>query len=293
MATTLFDRQTLFPPPLVNRPPGGLRARSFRCRRPSAAIRYGLVLAIAVLASACGGTDGQGGREVPGDAVEGPVLVFAAASLTNAFGDLEAAFELANTGVDIQLSTAGSSSLREQILAGAPADVFASANESNMAIVADANEVATSPIVFVTNTLEIAVPTGNPGNITALSDLAREPLLVGLCAKAVPCGSSALDVLRAAGVEASVDTNEPDVRSLLTKIENGELDAGVVYATDVLASNGQVEGIAIPDEVNVETGYPIARLSSGPNPTAAEAFVVFVLSGEGQAILTDHGFLAT
>lgn len=244
------------------------------------------------LASACAGdaTDPRSDDESNGT-VNGPVLVFAAASLTNAFGDLEAEFELTNPEVDIQLSTAGSSSLREQILAGAPADVFASANEANMAIVAEANEVASTPTVFATNTLAIAVPPGNPGDVTALSDLAREKLLIGLCAEAVPCGSSALTALRAAGVEASVDTNEPDVRSLLTKIESGELDAGIVYATDVLASGARVEGVLLPDDLNVETDYPIARLASGPNPEAAEAFVAFVLSADGGAILAEHGFV--
>jgi molybdate transport system substrate-binding protein len=223
--------------------------------------------------------------------VEGELLVSAAASLTDAFAEVEVAFEEANPGVDVLLNLGPSSGLREAILEGAPADVFAAANTSNMDQVAEAGEVNGEPEIFVTNMLQIVVPAGNPGDVAGLEDFAREELLIGLCAEDVPCGDFGRQALENAGVIPSLDTNEPDVRALLTKIENDELDAGIVYVTDVLSSPpGEVEGIDIPAEVNVVAEYPIAALASAPNPEAAAAWVEFVLSDEGQAILTSYGF---
>jgi molybdate transport system substrate-binding protein len=219
----------------------------------------------------------------------GELLVSAAASLTDAFGEIETAFESANPGVDVLLNLGSSSSLREQILEGAPADVFASANTSNMDQVVKAGG-ATDPQVFVTNLLQIAVPTGNPGGVSGLEDFAREELLIGLCAEDVPCGDFGRQALEKAGVTASIDTNEPDVRALLTKIGAGELDAGITYVTDVLAAGETVEGVDIPEDVNVVAEYQIARLTSAPNPDAAGAFVAFVLSEPGRGILADYGF---
>jgi molybdate transport system substrate-binding protein len=217
------------------------------------------------------------------------VLVSAAASLTDAFADIEAAFEEANPDVDVILNLGGSSALREQILEGAPADVFASANTSNMDQVVEADE-ASDPEIFVTNVLQIAVPPGNPGGMTGLDDFAREELFIGLCEEAVPCGDFGRQALENAGVTPSIDTNTPDVRALLTLVEEAELDAGIVYVTDVTSTDGAVEGVDIPDEFNVVATYPIAALADAPNPDAAAAFVAFVLSDEGQAILAEYGF---
>ncbi len=219
------------------------------------------------------------------------MLVFAAASLSDAFTEIGAAFETANPGVDVELNLAGSSTLREQILEGAPADVFAAADEKTMSVVVDDGLVAGSAEIFTTNRLQIAVPAGNPGAVSGLSDFADDELLTGLCAAAVPCGDFARQVLANAGVDPAVDTNEPDVRSLLTKIAADELDAGIVYLTDI-AANDRVDGIEIPAEVNVEATYPIAELVSSDNQSGAAAFVAFVLSPDGQAILTRHGFSA-
>ena len=250
-------------------------------------VRAGLLLLVLVGAVACGGDDA-------GDAGDGPlsgtVLVFAAASLTDAFAEIESAFEAASPGLDVDLSLAGSSSLRRQIVEGAPADVFASADQSNMAQVVEAGEVEGEPVIFARNRLAIAVPAGNPAGVSGLDDLADDELLVGLCAEGVPCGDFAREVLADAGVEPALDTNEPDVRALLTKIGAGELDAGITYVTDVTAGGERVEGVAIPDEVNVVAAYPIARLAGAPNPDAATAFVDFVLSDEGRSILADFGF---
>ena len=225
-----------------------------------------------------------------GSSVEGELLVSAAASLTDAFAEMESAFEEANPDLDVVLNLGSSSALREQILEGAPADVFASANTSNMDQVAEAGEISGEAEIFVTNSLQIAVPTGNPAEVTGLEDFAREELLIGLCAEGVPCGDFGRQALAKAGVIPSVDTNEPDVRALLTKIEAGELDAGITYVTDVLSASGSVEGLEIPAEVNIVAEYPIATLAGAPNPDAAAAWVEFVLSEEGQAILTRYGF---
>ncbi len=206
------------------------------------------------------------------------------------FGDIEQAFELAEPGVTVRLNVGGSSSLREQILEGAPADLFASADETNMIPLVEAGAVDGTPNIFATNHLQIVVPAGNPGQVESVSDLADPDLLVGLCDPAVPCGALAREALASAGVEPSLDTNEPDVRSLLTKVVEGELDVGIVYATDVTAGGDAVIGIDVSPADDVIARYPLAVLSDSPNPAAAAAFRDFVLSPEGQAILERHGF---
>ena len=253
--------------------------------------RYGLALLIAIVLTIAACTSTSGDTTTTASGLEGQVLVSAAASLTDAFGEVETAFEAANPGVDVVLNLGASSDLREQIIEGAPADVFASANTSNMDKVVEAGE-ATDSDIFATNLLQIAVPEGNEAGVIGLEDFANEDLLIGLCAEDVPCGDFAREALEKAGVTPSIDTNEPDVRALLTKVEAGELDAGIVYVTDVLSAGDTVEGIDIPTEDNVVASYPIAALVNAPNADAAAAFVAFVLSDEGQAILQDFGFSA-
>ena len=246
-----------------------MAGRSHRTSRTAAAL-----VAATLLATACGG---GGDHEV---------LVFVAASLTEAFTELEAAHEAANPDVEITLNLAGSSSLREQILEGAPADVFASADEVTMAPVVDAGLVTAGPDVFATNTLQIAVPAGNPAGVAGPADLADDDLLVGLCAAAVPCGRLADAMFANAGVEPAADTREPDVRALVGKVRDGELDAGVAYRTDIDAVDG-VDGVVIDSAVNVESRYPIAALSTDEDTLA---FMAFVGSDAGQRILAEHGF---
>lgn len=219
---------------------------------------------------------------------QGEILISAAASLTDAFQAVETEFESRNPNSDVLLNLGSSSSLREQILEGAPVDVFASANRSNMEQVIDGGASSDST-VFALNSLQIAVPLGNPAGVEGLADFANPDLLIGLCASGVPCGEFGRQTLETAGVVPAVDTEEPDVRALLTKIEAGELDAGIVYVTDVLGS-GAVDGIEIPEEFNIVAEYPIAVLTQAPNPDGAEAFVAFVLSEDGQAILQVYGF---
>ena len=255
--------------------------------------RLALLAMSVVLIAACSG--GRGGEttitaSATGSPLQGELLVSAAASLADVFAELGADFEAAHPGVEVQLNLGGSASLRQQVLEGAPADVFASADTASMARLVDAGETAGDPVIFARNRMEIAVPAGNPAGITGLDDFANEGLLIGLCAEQVPCGAYAREVLRNAGVTPSLDSNEPDVRALLTKVGAGELDAGITYLTDVLSTRGDVEGLAIPEDVNVRAEYPIATLAGAPNPEAAARFVAFVLSGQGQAILDGYGF---
>ena len=220
------------------------------------------------------------------------VLVSAAASLTDAFSEIEAVYEETHADVDVVLNFAGSSTLREQILEGAPVDVFAPANQATMDEIVQTDMHLGDPVVFATNLLQIAVAAGNPAGVTGLGDFADQGLLIGLCAPDVPCGDFARQILANAGIVAAIDTNEPDVRALLTKIEVGELDAGIVYATDILAVEGSVEGIDIPEALSVVAEYPIAVMADAPNPDGAAAFVDFVFSDEGHAVLDDYGFVS-
>jgi molybdate transport system substrate-binding protein len=242
---------------------------------------------LALLLAACNGS-GEGGSTL----AEGELLVSAAASLTDAFGEIETAFEDANPGIDAVLNLGSSSTLRDQILEGAPADVFASANTSNMDALVEADEAPDDFEIFVENLLQIAVPSGNPAGITGLEDFGRDELTLGLCAEDVPCGDYARQALDAAGVDysTSIDTNEADVRALLTKVEADELDAGITYVSDVVSNAGGVDGVDIPEDQNIVAEYPIAVLTNAPNTEAAAAFVAFVLSDEGQAILNEWGF---
>jgi molybdate transport system substrate-binding protein len=267
------------------------------CRRAIAVAGAGL---LAVALSSCGGDDG--GSDDPSAAtaasadaraagqVEGTVTVLAAASLTDAFADFEADFEAAYPAADLEVSYGGSSALRDQALSGQPADVFAPASAAVMDELVDAGAVDGEPQGFATNKLEIVVPAGNPAGIEGLDDFADEDTLVGLCAEEVPCGDLGRQALEAAGVDAAPDTNEPDVRSLLDKVASGELDVGLVYATDVASAGDAVEGIEVPDDDNVVATYAIAPLTDAPNSAGAAAFVDFVLGDEGQAVLADFGF---
>jgi molybdate transport system substrate-binding protein len=260
-------------------------------------LKLALTLATAVLLAGCSDTGGGAGPATPAGAAPagattpagGTLTVFAAASLTDAFTQLGDRFKAAHPGVTVEFNFAASSALREQIIGGAPADVFASANESNMTQVVDAG-LATGPTPFVTNVLQIAVPSGNPGQVAGLSDFGKAELLIGLCAEEVPCGQFGLEALANAGVTPSIDTNEPDVRSLLTKVENGDLDAGIVYHTDVLAAGDAVRGIEIPAGQNVVATYPIVALSGSDHADLATAFVGYVRSPAGQRVLESFGF---
>ncbi|MFO7778579.1 MAG: molybdate ABC transporter substrate-binding protein [Nitriliruptoraceae bacterium] len=236
--------------------------------------------------------DAQAGDAPAGDAPEGAVLVFAAASLTDAFGALADAFSENNPQAEVVLNLAGSQTLARQIVEGAPAEVFAAANELQMDVVADAGELATDPEVFATNRLAIAVEPGNPLGITGLDDLADPELLLVLPDEQVPAGRYARQVLDAAGIAVAPVSLEQDVRAARSKVELGEADATIVYASDVVAADGRVDGVEVADEHNLRATYPIARLADSSDPEVAEGFMAFVLSERGREILAEYGFTA-
>ncbi|MEV8437311.1 molybdate ABC transporter substrate-binding protein [Actinosynnema sp. NPDC051121] len=235
---------------------------------------------------------GCGTAGTAGTAVDGRVTVFAAASLTGTFEQLGEEFEAANPGVDVVFNFGGSSGLAQQIAQGAPADVFASAAPANMAQVADAGGTAAEPVTFARNRLEIAVPAGNPAGITGLADFADADAKIALCAEQVPCGAAAKRAFEAAGVTARPDTVEQDVKAVLTKVRLGEVDAALVYRTDVRSAGGDVEGIEFPEADRTVNDYPIAPLAKARNAAGARAFVDFVRSDRGRAVLAEAGFEA-
>ncbi len=224
-----------------------------------------------------------------GDADREMVSVFAASSLTDAFASIEEAFEDEYPEFDVQLNVAGSSALREQVRAGAPADVLAVANEAIATQLADEGLIDIEQ-VFATNSLTVALAPDNPGAISSIADLSNEELLLGVCAAGVPCGDLAVQSFAALGMSILPDTEEPDVRSLLAKIEAGELDAGVVYETDVMGSSADLGVLDLGLQTPIVTSYPLALVNDGPNAEGALAFVSFVFSEEGRAILVESGF---
>lgn len=248
-----------------------------------------LVAAAALsLAGCASGTSAQAGDGA--SRISGDVTVFAAASLTESFTRIGAEFEAAHPGVTVTFNFAGSSGLATQINQGAPADVFASAAPKNMKDVTDTGAVTGEPTTFVTNTLEIAVPKGNPAKVGGLADFAKADLTIALCAEQVPCGAAAKKVFDAAGITPAPDTMERDVKAVLTKVSLGEVDAALVYRTDVKAAGDKVEGIEFPEADQAVNEYPIAVCADAPNPDGATAFVQFVLSDAGRKALVDAGF---
>ncbi|MEM9564315.1 MAG: molybdate ABC transporter substrate-binding protein [Actinomycetota bacterium] len=255
-----------------------MTTRRARCRR-----RLAAAIVLALVAAGCGG---------PGDDDRTVLRVSAAASLTDAMADIEQYYEESvATDVDLQVNLAGSATIRAQLLEGAPADVVITANPAIMDDLAAAGIVSEPPTTVATNHLVLAVPGDNPAVITELSDLTDPELFVGLCARGVPCGDLADEALAAAGLEITADTREPDVRSLLAKVGTGELDAGLVYLTDIVGTSGaDVVGIDLPPELVTTTSYPIAVVASSPNLRRATQFIEVLTDGVGRTILTEHGF---
>ena len=222
----------------------------------------------------------------------GDVVVFAASSLTDAFNEIGKAFTAANPGATVKFNFAGSSDLVTQIANGAPADVFVSADDSNMKKLTDAAENAGDPVAIARNSFEIIVENGNPKGIVTLADLAKAGTIVVLCAPAVPCGKGAVKVLANAAVTVAPKSLEDKVKGVVTKVTTGEADAGIVFVTDVKAAGDAAAGVEIPDAVNAISNYPIVVTKEAVNPVAAKAFVGFVAGAAGQAILAKYGFLA-
>ena len=230
------------------------------------------------------------------DTSDGTVVVFAASSLTEAFTEIGAAFSSAHPDADVTFNFGASSTLARQIADGAPAGVFAAADEAQLAAVREAGAVRGDPAIFATNVLELVVAPDNPRDITALADLARDDVIVVLAAPEVPIGGYSARVLERAGVDVEPASFEENVKAVVNKVVLGEADAGIVYATDVAAAGDDADGVPIPAELNVTARYPIAALAGGAvlaeqaDADLADAFVEFVLGKEGQTVLAQFGF---
>ncbi|MBO0812950.1 MAG: molybdate ABC transporter substrate-binding protein [Microlunatus sp.] len=254
----------------------------------------GLIALLAV--AGCAGTAGDGGAAGQATAgtssaagrISGRITVLAAASLTEVFTTIGKNFEQAHPGTTVTFSFGSSATLATQVDQGAPADVFASADQRTMKLVTDAGHAA-GPRLFATNTLEIAVPPGNPGKITGLADFANKNKKTALCAKEVPCGAAAQQVFQDAGITARPVSYETDVKAALQKVEENEVDAALVYRTDVASAGDKVEGVEFPEAQQVINKYPIAALKDSANPATAAAFVRYV-TGPGERVLQRAGF---
>lgn len=252
-----------------------------------------------------------GGRDAPPGVAEeesgewtgdpgltGTLTVFAAASLTDVFTELETRMEVANPQLEVRINYAGSSALAAQLVQGAPADVFASADEAQMARLED-DGLVTDTDVFARNPLMLAVPLDNPegiippegrAGIPSLADLITAEMTVAVCAPEVPCGAAAAEVLAAGGLRDAPDTYDDDVRSVLTKVQLGEVDAGLVYVSDVHAAGDEILAYAFEESSRAVNSDPVGVLEDAPNPAAARAFVDLVLSEAGQQALAGAGF---
>jgi molybdate transport system substrate-binding protein len=230
------------------------------------------------------------------------LTVFAAASLTDAFTELGQSFEAANPGVNVAFNFAGANQLAAQINGGAPVDVFASANERQMATAVESGRIdAEEPKIFVTNRLVVVIPADNPAGITQLQDLARPGTLLVLAAVEVPVGQYSLEFLGRASQDVAfspsfredvlnnVVSYEENVRSVLNKVVLGEVDAGIVYSSDLVGVDS-VRHLEIPDPLNLIAVYPIAQLKDSSLPELSRAFVDFILSPDGREILARYGF---
>jgi molybdate transport system substrate-binding protein len=223
-------------------------------------------------------------------ALAGDITVFAAASLTESFTEVGEAFAAANPDATATFSFDASSALVQQIVEGAPADVFASADTANMDKLTDAELRGTEPVVFATNVMTIIVAADNPLGITGVEDLVDSDTKVVVCAAEVPCGNYATQIFDAAGVEVTPVSLEQNVRGVVTKVTAGEADAGIVYLTDVISTDDAADMVEIPEEINIVAEYPIAAVAGSEHHEVDQAFINFLLGDEGQAILADYGF---
>jgi molybdenum ABC transporter molybdate-binding protein len=247
----------------------------------------------AVALSSCGADSEPTGETAPAPttSVSGTVTVLAAASLTESFEQLGEQLTAEYPGLEVVLSFGPSSGLVEQVLAGAPADVLATADTRTMGNAVTGGAVEGEWEVFARNTLTLAVPAGNPGEVTGLADLAKPELRVAICEPEVPCGAASERLLTAAGVTAAPDTLTTDVKEATSLVSLGEADAALIYRTDAAAEGAAVESIEVPEAEEVVNDYPVAILVHAPNPDGAQLVVDAITGESGQAILADAGFL--
>jgi molybdate transport system substrate-binding protein len=242
----------------------------------------GLVV-VAVIAAGCSAESSTG--------AETTLTVSAASSLTEAFTSLAAEFEAAHPGVDVALNFAGSSALAEQVNAGAPVDVLATASRATMSQVVDAGN-ANDPVTFASNELTVVAPAVNQAGVASLADLERPDVLTAICAPDVPCGAATATLLQENDVAFTAATLDPDVKSVLARVITDEVDAGIVYVTDARGAAGDVTTIPIPAGSNVSTDYQVAVVADGARAELADEFVALVSGDAGRDTLVDLGFVA-
>ncbi|MBE7701829.1 molybdate ABC transporter substrate-binding protein [Oerskovia sp. Sa1BUA8] len=277
----------------MNRSARPARASTPRRGRPARrALAVATTALLTAALAACAAPSGTPDASTPGPTApveEQTLTVLAAASLRDVFADLAQEFEAEHDGVTVALSFAGSADLADQLLAGSPGDVIASADTTNMDRVVEGGDAA-DPVVFATNTLTVVVPPGNPGGVTSFADLAREDLKVVVCAAEVPCGSATAKVEAAAGTTVHRVSEEASVTDVLAKVTAGEADAGLVYVTDATLAGDDVEVVDVPETTTVVNQYPIAVTTGAADAALAQAWVALVTGPAGQDALAKAGF---
>lgn len=241
----------------------------------------------ALLLAGCGG--GGGGSASSKDET-GTLTVLAASSLTESFTELKKQFESEHPGVTVRLAFDSSATLAEQVTQGAPADVLATADQDTMKTVQDAGGTAGEPKVFATNKLAMVVPKDNPAKLSKFADLDKPGVSYVVCVPTAPCGKLALEQLAAHHITAKPKSEEVDVKSVLSKVELGEADAGLVYVTDAVAAGDKVQQVAVPASGDLLNVYPIAALKDAAKPALAAEWVDLVTSSQGQQVLRTAGF---
>jgi molybdate transport system substrate-binding protein len=248
------------------------------------------VLLLLGAVAGCGSDSSDSPSAAAGESEDRMLTVYAASSLTSTFTELGETFEAAHPGTEVSFSFGGSSDLVAQIEQGAPADVFAAADTKNMDKAVAADVVAGKPVRFASNTLEIVVPPDNPAGVGSLQDLGKPGTKVVVCAPEVPCGAATEKVEKVSGVTIQPVSEEQAVTDVLTKVQSGEADAGLVYVTDVRAAGDKVKGITFPEAADAVNTYPIAALTLSENADLAHAFVDLVTGRAGQSVLARAGF---
>jgi molybdate transport system substrate-binding protein len=251
---------------------------------------FSVVAAVLLLAAGCSAISEQAGSDSRSGPSGQTLTVFAAASLKTTFTELGTEFERSHAGTEVTFSFGGSSDLVTQLQQGAPADVFASADTTNMDKATGDDLVQGDPLNFASNTLEIAVPPDNPAEITSFVDLSKPGVKLVVCAPQVPCGTATQKVETATGIQLKPVSEENSVTDVLNKVTSGEADAGVVYKTDVKGAEDKVMGVPFPEASEVVNVYPIAVLAGSENADLAQQFVDLVTSDQGQQVLADAGF---
>ncbi|WP_020502143.1 molybdate ABC transporter substrate-binding protein [Sciscionella marina] len=251
-------------------------------RKPVIAMAALLGLALTACGSGGGGQNASGGKQT--------LTVSAAASLTEAFDKLKTDFEHAHPGVQVKLNYDGSSTLVQQITNGAKVDVFASADQKNMDKLVKAGDNQDAPKKFASNTLEIAVPKGNPKHIKSFADLARPDVHTVVCAPPVPCGAATKKVEQASGITLHPKSEEQNVKSVLAKVRSTDADAGLVYVSDVKTAGPKVSGVTFPENKAAVNSYPVAIVKGTKQEQLAKQFVDMLTAAEGKKRLTDAGF---